>query len=110
MAGFCQNHRENKGVPAEPVTKGVPEHVKIRTQQGPDPVPNKTESNLAKAVNITSDGGTTGSIITGLVFDTFGGKNAFYLSLFPMALLAMTLFFFRNSTNKLFYTTTGNGN
>lgn len=54
-------------------------------------------------------GGTTGSIITGLVFDTFGGKNAFYLSLFPMALLAMTLFFFRNSTNKLFYTTTGNG-
>ena len=55
-------------------------------------------------------GGTTGSIITGLVFDTFGGKNAFYLSLFPMALLAMTLFFFRNSTNKLFYTTTGNGN
>ena len=55
-------------------------------------------------------GGTTGSIITGLVFDTFGGKNAFYLSLFPMALLAMTLFFFRNSTNKLPSTTTGNGN
>jgi fucose permease len=54
-------------------------------------------------------GGTTGSIITGLVFDTFGGKNAFYLSLFPMALLAMTLFFFRNSTNKLSSSTTGNG-
>jgi fucose permease len=46
-------------------------------------------------------GGTTGSIITGLVFDTFGGKKAFYLSLLPMALLAVTLFFFRNSTNKL---------
>jgi len=46
-------------------------------------------------------GGTTGSIITGLVFDTFGGKNAFYLSLLPMALLAFTLFFFRHSTNKL---------
>jgi fucose permease len=46
-------------------------------------------------------GGTTGSIITGLVFDTFGGKNAFYLSLLPMALLAFTLFFFRKSTNKL---------
>ena len=54
-------------------------------------------------------GGTTGSIITGLVFDTFGGKNAFYLSLFPMALLAMTLFFFRNSTNKLSSSTMGNG-
>jgi fucose permease len=46
-------------------------------------------------------GGTTGSIITGIVFDTFGGKNAFYLSLLPMALLAFTLFFFRKSTNKL---------
>jgi fucose permease len=46
-------------------------------------------------------GGTTGSIITGLVFDTFGGKRAFYLSLVPMALLAITLFFFRNSTSKL---------
>jgi len=53
-------------------------------------------------------GGTTGSIITGLVFDTFGGKNAFYLSLFPMALLAMTLFFFRNSTNKLSSSTVRN--
>jgi fucose permease len=46
-------------------------------------------------------GGTTGSIITGLVFDNFGGQKAFYLSLVPMTLLAITLFFFRNSTNKL---------
>ena len=54
-------------------------------------------------------GGTTGSIITGLVFETFGGKNAFYLSLVPMALLAFTLFFFRNSTNKLLSSTMQNG-
>jgi fucose permease len=53
-------------------------------------------------------GGTTGSIITGLVFDTFGGKNAFYLSLLPMAILALTLFFFRNSTNNLSSSTMGN--
>jgi fucose permease len=46
-------------------------------------------------------GGTTGSVITGVVFDAFGGKNAFYLSLLPMALLATTLYFFRNSSNKL---------
>jgi fucose permease len=46
-------------------------------------------------------GGTTGSIITGLVFDTFGGKKAFYLSLLPMLLLAFTLFFFRHSTTKM---------
>ena len=45
-------------------------------------------------------GGTTGSIITGFVFENFGGKNAFYLSLVPMTLLAITLYFFRNSTNK----------
>jgi fucose permease len=54
-------------------------------------------------------GGTTGSVITGLVFDTFGGKNAFYLSLLPMALLATTLYFFRNSTNKLTSSTVQNG-
>ncbi|WP_293747193.1 MFS transporter [uncultured Paraglaciecola sp.] len=54
-------------------------------------------------------GGTTGSVITGLVFDTFGGKNAFYLSLLPMALLATTLYFFRNSTNKLASSTMQSG-
>lgn len=53
-------------------------------------------------------GGTTGSIITGVVFDTFGGKKAFYLSLVPMALLAVTLFFFRSSTNKLSLSTMPN--
>ncbi|MFT5900500.1 MAG: fucose permease [Glaciecola sp.] len=52
-------------------------------------------------------GGTTGSIITGFVFDIFGGKNAFYLLLLPMVLLAITLFFFRNSTNKLSSSTMG---
>lgn len=55
-------------------------------------------------------GGTTGSIITGLVFDTFGGKNAFYFSLLPMVLLAVTLFFFRNSTNRLSSSAMGNEN
>jgi fucose permease len=54
-------------------------------------------------------GGTTGSVITGLVFDIFGGKNAFYLSLLPMALLATTLYFFRNSSNKLASSTMQHG-
>jgi fucose permease len=40
-------------------------------------------------------------VVFSALFDTFGGKNAFYLSLLPMALLAFTLFFFRKSTNKL---------
>lgn len=36
-------------------------------------------------------GGTTGSIITGHVFEAFDGRTAFYMSLIPMSLLAMAL-------------------
>lgn len=39
-------------------------------------------------------GGTTGSIITGSVFEHFGGQNAFYFSLLPMAILLTSLYFF----------------
>ncbi|MFT6899839.1 MAG: fucose permease [Paraglaciecola sp.] len=46
-------------------------------------------------------GGTTGSIITGLVFDSFGGLRAFYLSLIPMALIALTLFLFRRASKQM---------
>ncbi|MFT4937440.1 MAG: FHS family glucose/mannose:H+ symporter-like MFS transporter [Paraglaciecola sp.] len=46
-------------------------------------------------------GGTTGSIITGLVFDSFGGLRAFYLSLIPMVLIAFTLFLFRRYNKKM---------
>lgn len=53
-------------------------------------------------------GGTTGSIITGLIFDTFGGKHAFYLLLLPMGLLALTLYFFRSSTNQISSSTSKN--
>jgi fucose permease len=38
-------------------------------------------------------GGTTGSIITGHIFDSFGGATAFYFSLIPMAILLICLFF-----------------
>lgn len=40
-------------------------------------------------------GGTTGSIITGHIFESFGGETAFYFSLIPMAILITCLFFFR---------------
>jgi fucose permease len=46
-------------------------------------------------------GGTTGSIITGLVFDSFGGLRAFYLSLIPMLLIALTLYLFRRYNKKI---------
>ncbi|QEC68375.1 MFS transporter [Panacibacter ginsenosidivorans] len=39
-------------------------------------------------------GGTVGSLLTGNIFDVYGGQAAFYFSLVPMALLIMCLFFF----------------
>jgi FHS family glucose/mannose:H+ symporter-like MFS transporter len=40
-------------------------------------------------------GGTTGSIITGNVFEAYGGQTAFYFSLIPISILIVLLFFFR---------------
>ena len=39
-------------------------------------------------------GGTTGSVITGLVFGRFDGQSAFYFSLLPIVAITITLFFF----------------
>jgi MFS transporter, FHS family, glucose/mannose:H+ symporter len=39
-------------------------------------------------------GGTTGSIITGNIFQVYGGKTAFYFSLVPIGILIVCLFFF----------------
>ncbi|HEY5690327.1 MAG TPA: MFS transporter [Cyclobacteriaceae bacterium] len=39
-------------------------------------------------------GGTTGSIITGNIFEAFGGESAFYFSLIPIGILIVLLFFF----------------
>ena len=46
-------------------------------------------------------GGTSGSIITGFLFEAVGGQNAFYFSLLPIGLLLFTLYLFKRSTNKL---------
>lgn len=40
-------------------------------------------------------GGSTGSLITGLVFDRYDGQTAFYMSLVPMAALLFALALFR---------------
>jgi fucose permease len=45
-------------------------------------------------------GGTTGSIITGFSFQAFGGQTAFYLSLIPMGLIFISLYFFKTATQK----------
>ena len=45
-------------------------------------------------------GGTTGSIVTGHVFERFGGQTAFYFSLIPIGLLLMLLTVFWRISKK----------
>jgi MFS transporter, FHS family, glucose/mannose:H+ symporter len=45
-------------------------------------------------------GGTTGSIITGHIFEAYGGETAFYFSLVPITVLAICLFFFNRLQKK----------
>lgn len=45
-------------------------------------------------------GGTTGSIITGNIFETYGGQSAFYFSLVPIGVLLVCLFFFNRIQKK----------
>jgi fucose permease len=45
-------------------------------------------------------GGTTGSIITGHIFESFGGQSAFYFSLVPISILIICLLFFNRLQKK----------
>ncbi len=45
-------------------------------------------------------GGTTGSIITGYIFEAYGGQSAFYFSLIPLSMLIICLFFFNKLQKK----------
>lgn len=45
-------------------------------------------------------GGTTGSIITGNIFEQLGGQKAFYFSLVPLAILLGGLYFFKKLQQK----------
>lgn len=44
-------------------------------------------------VFVSALGGTSGSVIIGNLFDLLGGNNVFYLSLIPLTILLITLFF-----------------
>jgi len=46
-------------------------------------------------------GGTTGSIITGYVFESMGGQYAFYLSLIPICALLITMFLFKRASSSI---------
>ena len=45
-------------------------------------------------------GGTTGSIITGFIFQHYGGQTAFYFSLVPISILVISLLFFNRLQKK----------
>lgn len=45
-------------------------------------------------------GGTTGSIITGHIFESYGGQSAFYFSLVPITILIISLIFFNRLQKK----------
>ncbi|MEO5648051.1 MAG: MFS transporter [Chitinophagaceae bacterium] len=45
-------------------------------------------------------GGTTGSIITGYIFEAYGGQTAFYFSLVPISILIISLIFFSRLQKK----------
>jgi MFS transporter, FHS family, glucose/mannose:H+ symporter len=44
-------------------------------------------------------GGTTGSRITAIVFEKFNGQTAFYLSLVPLTIVFVTLYFFKRGVD-----------
>jgi fucose permease len=46
-------------------------------------------------------GGTSGSIITGFLFEAVGGQNAFYFSLLPIAMILFTLYLFKRKAEEL---------
>lgn len=45
-------------------------------------------------------GGTTGSIITGHIFEAYGGQTAFYFSLIPISILLISLIYFNRLQKK----------
>jgi MFS transporter, FHS family, glucose/mannose:H+ symporter len=62
----------------------------------------KTEHGLMSGLIIifSALGGTLGSLITGNIFQHFGGQNAFYFSLIPIGILVIGLYFFKKLESK----------
>jgi fucose permease len=62
-------------------------------------LPQHQQSSMAGLIIIFSAlGGTTGSIITGIMFSRFTGQTAFYMALIPMAIILLLLFRLRRET------------
>jgi FHS family glucose/mannose:H+ symporter-like MFS transporter len=60
---------------------------------------NQHSSMTGLLVIFSALGGTSGSMITGYVFGNFNGHFAFYLTLVPITLLLMTLYFFKRQVD-----------
>lgn len=64
-------------------------------------LPKERHSSMTGLIVIFSAlGGTTGSVITGFVFEHFSGQRAFTFSLVPIAAIMITLVFFRRLTKQ----------
>ena len=48
-------------------------------------------------VIFSSIGGITGSVVTGYIFQSYGGKSAFYFSLLPVIVLSLMIFMLRRN-------------
>lgn len=63
-------------------------------------LPNSQHSAMTGLLVIFSAlGGTTGSLITGYVFGNFSGHFAFYLTLAPISIILIMLYFFKRSVD-----------
>ena len=61
---------------------------------------NQHSSMTGLLVIFSALGGTTGSMVTGYVFGNFNGHFAFYLTLVPITLLLMMLYFFKRQVER----------
>ncbi|UOD32399.1 MFS transporter [Massilia violaceinigra] len=61
--------------------------------------PHQHSSMTGLLVIFSALGGTTGSFITGYVFGNFSGHFAFYLTLVPITLVLVTLYFFKRQVD-----------
>ena len=62
---------------------------------------NQHSSMTGLLVIFSALGGTTGSFITGYVFGNFSGHFAFYLTLVPITLVLVTLYFFKRQVDRV---------
>ncbi|MBC6428647.1 MAG: MFS transporter [Cellvibrionales bacterium] len=65
-------------------------------------LPSRQHAPMAGLIVVFSAlGGTTGSMLTGLLFQNYGGQTAFYATLIPIAALIAALYLFKRKTDEI---------